>query len=184
MEDEVSFILESSEESMQSAVVHLEDHLSNLRAGKANPNMLNGVMVEYYGAQTPLNQVANVTAPDSQTLSVQPFDKSAIPEIEKGVHAANLGLNPMNNGDSIIITIPTLTEERRKDLVRKAKSEAEEAKVGVRNDRKSANNELKKLELSEDALKAAEDDVQKLTDKFTAKIDETLTHKEKEIMTV
>lgn len=184
MEDEVSLILDSTEESMNNAIEHLEEQLANIRAGKANPNMLNGVMVRYYGAQTPLNQVANVNTPDSQTLVVQPFDKSAIPEIEKGVHAANLGLNPMNNGDNIIISVPTLTEERRQELVKKVKSESEEAKVSVRNDRKTGNDQLKKCEISEDDLKRAEDKVQKLTDKHTAKIDDIFARKEKEILTV
>lgn len=147
--------------------------------------MLGSVMVEYYGSQTPLNQVANVNTPDARTLSIQPFEKSLIPEIEKGILQANLGFNPMNNGESVIINVPPLTEERRKQLVKQTKAEGEDAKVGVRNDRKAANQELKKLEeISEDQLKDAEGEVQELTDKFIARIDEILVVKEKEIMTV
>ncbi|APU68594.1 MAG: ribosome recycling factor [Bacteroidota bacterium] len=183
--DEVELILEEAQEGMEKAIAHLKKQLSNIRAGKANPGMLGSVMVEYYGSQTPLNQVANVNTPDARTLSIQPFEKSLIPEIEKGILQANLGFNPMNNGESVIINVPPLTEERRKQLVKQTKAEGEDAKVGVRNDRKAANQELKKLEeISEDQLKDAEGEVQELTDKFIARIDEILVVKEKEIMTV
>ena len=183
--DEVELILEEAQEGMEKAIAHLNKQLSNIRAGKANPGMLGSVMVEYYGSQTPLNQVANVNTPDARTLSIQPFEKSLIPEIEKGILQANLGFNPMNNGESVIINVPPLTEERRKQLVKQTKAEGEDAKVGVRNDRKAANQELKKLEeISEDQLKDAEGEVQELTDKFIARIDEILVVKEKEIMTV
>lgn len=142
--DEVELILEEAQEGMEKAIAHLKKQLSNIRAGKANPGMLGSVMVEYYGSQTPLNQVANVNTPDARTLSIQPFEKSLIPEIEKGILQANLGFNPMNNGESVIINVPPLTEERRKQLVKQTKAEGEDAKVGVRNDRKAANQELKK----------------------------------------
>ncbi|AVR45223.1 ribosome recycling factor [Christiangramia fulva] len=182
--EEVEFILEEAKEGMEKAISHLKKQLANIRAGKANPSMLGSVMVEYYGAQTPLNQVANVNTPDARTLSIQPYEKSLIPEIEKGIMQANLGFNPMNNGESVIINVPPLTEERRKQLTKQAKSEAEDAKVGVRNDRKQANQELKKLEISEDAKKDAETEVQELTDKYIERIDNILAQKEKEIMTV
>ncbi|MBP2832548.1 ribosome recycling factor [Aquimarina sp. U1-2] len=187
MNEEVNFILDSTKEAMQNAITHLEKKLLNIRAGKASPAMLGGVMVEYYGSPTPLNQVGNVTTPDARTITIQPFEKSLISEIEKGIQTANLGFNPMNNGESVIINVPPLTEERRRELVKQAKSEAEDAKVGVRNDRKSANNEIKKLEkegLSEDMAKNTEVDIQELTDSFIHKIDEMFTVKEKEIMTV
>ena len=146
--------------------------------------MLGSVKVDYYGSQTPLNQVANVNTPDARTISIQPFEKSLIQAIEKGIMQANLGFNPMNNGESVIINVPPLTEERRKELAKQAKSEAEEAKIGVRNDRKNANQEIKKLDISDDLKKIAEQDVQKLTDTFIEKIDNILAVKEKEIMTV
>ena len=184
MEDEIDFIIDSAKEGMEKAIGHLKKQLQNIRAGKANPSMLGGVMVEYYGAQTPLSQVANVNTPDARTLSIQPFEKNLIGEIEKGIMQANLGFNPMNNGESVIINVPPLTEERRKQLSKQAKAEAEDAKVGVRNDRKTANNELKKLDISEDLLKSAEADVQKLTDTYITRIDEILVNKEKEIMTI
>lgn len=182
--EEVEFILEEAKEGMENAISHLKKQLANIRAGKANPSMLGSVMVEYYGSMTPLNQVANVNTPDARTLSIQPFEKSLIQEIEKGIMQANLGFNPMNNGESVIINVPPLTEERRKQLSKQAKSEAEDAKVGVRNDRKQANQELKKLDISEDAKKDAEGEVQELTDKYIERIDNILAQKEKEIMTV
>jgi ribosome recycling factor len=184
MNDEIDFILDSTKEDMQKAIIHLEKQLVNIRAGKASPAMLGSVKVDYYGAQTPLNQVANVNTPDARTISIQPFEKSLIPAIEKGIMQANLGFNPMNNGDNVIINVPPLTEERRKELAKQAKAEAEEAKIGVRNDRKNANQELKKLDISEDLLKGAEADVQKLTDSYIERIDKILGVKEKEIMTV
>jgi len=183
--DEINFIIDSTDESMHNAILHLEKQLMKIRAGKANPNMVSSVMVEYYGSKTPLNQVGNVNTPDARTISIQPFEKSLIPEIEKGIQLANLGFNPMNNGESVIISVPPLTEERRRELAKQAKAEAEDAKVGVRNDRKSANNEIKKMEdASEDLKKNAEVDIQKLTDKYIDKIDDILAYKEKEIMTV
>lgn len=184
MDEEVDLILEEAKEGMERAIAHLKKQLSNIRAGKANPSMLGSVMVEYYGAQTPLNQVANVNTPDARTLSIQPYEKSMIQEIEKGIMQANLGFNPMNNGESVIINVPPLTEERRKQLTKQAKAEAEDAKVGVRNDRKQANQEIKKLDLSEDFQKDTEEEIQKLTDSYIERIDKILESKEKEIMTV
>tara|TARA_R110002072_G_scaffold260722_8_gene419266 strand:+ start:2572 stop:3126 length:555 start_codon:yes stop_codon:yes gene_type:complete len=184
MTEEIKFLLESTEESMLKALKFLEKQLMNIRAGKASPGMVGGVMVDYYGTPTPLSQVANINTPDGRTLSIQPWEKSMIPEIEKGILKANLGFNPMNNGDNIIINIPPLTEERRRELAKVAKSEAEDAKISIRNDRKVANSDAKDLELSEDLLKIVESDIQKLTDSYITRVDEILAVKEKEIMTV
>ncbi len=184
MEDEIQFILDSTEEAMKNALVHLEKKLVTIRAGKASPAMLSGVMVDYYGTPTPLNQVANVNTPDGMTLSIQPWEKALIPEIEKGIQIANLGFNPMNNGESVIINVPPLTEERRRELAKQAKAEAEDSKIGVRNDRKNANNDIKKLDISEDLKKNLEDDIQSMTDEHIKKIDAILAKKEAEIMKV
>lgn len=184
MEEEIKFVIDSTNEAMQDAITFLEKQLGNIRAGKANPRMLSSVKVDYYGSQTPLSQVGNVSASDSQTLTIRPFEKSLIPEIEKGIQSANLGFNPMNNGESVIISVPPLTEERRKELAKQAKSEAEEAKIGVRNERKTANNSLKKIEISEDLQHNTEETVQQLTDKYIKKIDNMLEVKEQEIMKV
>ena len=184
MEDEIQFILDSTEEAMKNALVHLEKKLVTIRAGKASPAMLSGVMVDYYGTPTPLNQVANVNTPDGMTLTIQPWEKAMIPEIEKGIQIANLGFNPMNNGESVIINVPPLTEERRRELAKQAKAEAEDSKIGVRNDRKNANNDIKKLDISEDLKKNLEDDIQNMTDEHIKKIDAILAKKEAEIMKV
>ena len=184
MED-ITFIIDTAKEARDKAVKHLEKEFLNIRAGKASPAMLGSVMVEYYGSQTPLSQVANVNTPDGRTISVQPWEKNMLQEIEKAIMNANLGFNPMNNGETIIINVPPLTEERRRDLAKQAKSEAEDAKIGVRNARKEANNDIKKLEdASEDLQKNAETDIQDLTDNYVKKIDQLLTVKEAEIMTV
>ena len=183
--EEINFILESTKEEMENAILHLEKQFVNIRAGKASPSMLGSVMVEYYGSLTPLQQVSNVNTPDGRTITVQPWEKSMLQEIERSIMAANLGFNPMNNGESIIINVPPLTEERRYQLAKQAKAESEDAKVGVRNHRKDANSNLKKIEnISEDALKNAELDVQDLTDEYINKIDQIFAVKEKEIMTV
>lgn len=182
--EELEFIFDSTQEAMDNAIKHLEKQLLNIRAGKASPAMLGSVRVDYYGSPTPLTQVANVNTPDARTLTIQPFEKSLIPAIEKGIMQANLGFNPMNNGENVIINIPPLTEERRKELAKQAKMEAEDAKIGVRNDRKNANNDIKKLDISEDAKKDAEEEIQIMTDKHIKKIDDILVVKEKEIMTV
>jgi len=184
MNEEVQFIIDSTREQMQGAIKHLEQVLTNIRAGKASPVMLKSVMVDYYGASTPLSQVANINTLDAHTITIQPWEKTLIPEIEKGILAANLGFNPMNNGESVIINVPILTEERRKELAKQAKSEAEDAKVSIRNDRKEANNELKNLDVSEDLLKNAEIDIQELTNKFSIMADEHYAIKEIEIMKV
>lgn len=184
MNEEIEFITDSSQEQMQHSIEHLGKEFRNIRAGKASPSMLGGVMVDYYGAQTPLTQVANINTPDARTISVQPWEKQLIPEIEKGILVANLGFNPMNNGESIIINVPVLTEERRKELSKIAKAAAEHAKVSVRNARKEANNEIKKIEISDDEKKIAEENIQNLTDRFIKKIDEAYAVKDAEIMKV
>lgn len=183
--EEIDFIIESTQEAMDNAIVHLEKQLTNIRAGKATPSMLGSVMVEYYGSQTPLSQVSNVNTPDGRTITVQPWEKNMLQEIERAIMAANIGFNPMNNGESIIINVPALTEERRRELAKQAKHEAEEAKIGVRNARKDANNHIKKVDdASEDRKANAEIDVQEMTDKHIKKIDEIFHIKENEIMTV
>jgi ribosome recycling factor len=185
MNEELKFVLDSAKEAMDNAVKHLEKEFVNIRAGKASPAMLGSVMVEYYGSQTPLSQVANVNTPDGRTITVQPWEKSMLQEIERAIMIANLGFNPMNNGESIIINVPALTEERRKELAKQAKAEAEDAKVGVRNARKDANNDIKKMDdVSEDLKGNAEIDIQEMTDNFVKKIDSLFVAKEKEIMTV
>ena len=185
MNEDIKFILDTAKEAMDAAIKHLEKEFVNIRAGKATPAMLGSVMVEYYGAQTPLTQVANVNTPDGRTITVQPWEKSMLQEIERGIMIANLGFNPMNNGETIIINVPPLTEERRKELSKQAKAEAEDAKVGVRNARKEANNDLKHLDdISEDQQKNAEIDIQDMTDSYVKKIDQIFEVKENEIMTV
>lgn len=184
MNEEIEFILESAKEAMEYAIKHLEKELVNIRAGKANPVMVSNVMVDYYGTQTPLNRVANVNTPDARTISIQPWEKSMLQEIERAIMVANLGFNPMNNGEMIIINVPPLTEERRRELVKQAKSEAEDAKVSVRNARQDANKEVKKLDVSEDLTSNTEVDIQELTNRFVKKVDTVLAAKEKEIMTV
>ena len=184
MNQEIIIISKTAKESMNLALKHLEKELLNIRAGKANPVMLNSVLVDYYGTPTPISQVANVNSPDARTLIIQPWEKSLLPEIEKGVLQSNLGFNPMNSGESIIINIPPLTEERRIELVKLAKGEAENAKIAVRNARKDANNEIKKTDSSEDLQKNAEIDIQELTNQFTRMIDDVLEVKEIEILTV
>ncbi len=182
--EEIKFIMDSTLEAMGNSLKHLEKALANIRAGKASPSMVSGVMVEYYGNPTPLNQVANVNTPDGMTISIQPWEKTLIPDIEKAIHMANLGFNPMNNGESVIINVPPLTEERRKELVKQAKAAAEDTKVGVRNDRQTANKEIKELDISEDHQKNLEIDIQEMTNDHIKKIEEMLGAKEKEIMTV
>jgi len=169
---------------MTNAVKHLERELLNIRAGKANPTMLSSVKLDYYGSTTPLSQIANISTPDAQTLSVQPWEKDKLQDIEKAIQIANLGFNPMNNGESIIISIPPLTEERRKELVKIAKSEIEDAKISIRNSRKDANNEIKKIEISNDHKAISEKEIQTLTDNYISKIDEIFSSKEKEILSI
>ena len=182
--EELDFIIEASIEQMDNSIKFLEKELLNIRAGKANPNMLSSVKVDYYGSLTPLNQIANVNTPDSQTLSIQPWEKDKLEDIEKAILVSNLGFNPMNNGESIIISIPPLTEERRKELVKVAKSEAENAKVSIRNTRKDANNEIRKSDVSDDMKSNYEIDIQEATDKYISRIDTIFSAKEKEILLV
>ena len=182
--EELDFIIESSKEMMDNSIIYLEKELVNIRAGKANPNMLSTVKVEYYGVLTPLNQIANINTPDSQTISIQPWEKDKLQDIEKSILNSNLGFNPMNNGESILINIPPLTEERRIELVKVAKSEVEKAKVSIRNPRKDANNEIRKSDFSEDLKSNYEQDIQDLTDKFISKVDSILAVKEKEILSL
>ena len=184
MNEEVTFVLDSTKESMDGTITHLEKALVKIRAGKASPVMLSTVMVEYYGSPTPLSQVANINTPDARTISVQPWEKSILQDVETAIMNANLGFNPMNNGEMVIINVPPLTEERRIQLVKQAKSEAEDAKVGIRNARQDANKELKKLDISEDLKSNGEVDVQDLTDTFIKKVDSILKVKEAEIMKV
>lgn len=187
MTEEVQMYLEDAKEKMESAIDHLEKELLKIRAGKANPSMLNGVMVDYYGSLTPLAQVANLSVPDPRTIAVQPWERKMISAIEKAIMNANLGLNPDNNGDLIRINIPPLTEERRNDLVKQSKTECEHAKISIRNARRDTNLELKKLVkegLSEDIEKDAEATVQKLTDSYVKKVEDLLVIKEKDIMTI
>ncbi|MFX0555505.1 ribosome recycling factor [Maribacter sp. CXY002] len=184
MNEEIEFVLDSAKENMDAAIAHLEREFVKIRAGKASPAMLSSVMVEYYGSLTPLSQVANINTPDGRTISVQPWEKNMLHEIEKAIMNSNLGFNPMNNGDFIIINVPPLTEERRIQLTKQAKAEAEHAKVGVRSARQEANKEIKDLDVSEDLQKNATADIQVLTDKYVKKIDDFLVVKEAEIMKV
>jgi ribosome recycling factor len=184
MNEDIKFIVDTAKEAMGAAIKHLEKQLVNIRAGKASPAMLGSVMVDYYGSQTPLSQVANVNTPDGRTITVQPWEKSMLQEIERGIMFANLGFNPMNNGETIIINVPPLTEERRRDLAKQAKSETEDAKVGIRNARKEANTDIKNSDVSEDLQKNGEIDIQSLTDSYVKRIDDILAFKDKEIMTV
>ena len=177
-------IIENAEFNMIAAISHLESELAKIRAGKANPIMLKGISVDYYGNLTPLNQVASVSTPNAQTISIQPWEKSIIDEIEKSIINSNLGFNPVNNGESILINIPPLTEERRIELTKFAKSESESAKVSIRNVRKDANNKIKALEISDDLKSNLEVDTQDLTDKYIKKVEEMFTSKEKDILTV
>lgn len=185
--EEIDFILDSTKESMEGSLSHLEKEFTNIRAGKANPAMIGSVFVDYYGSATPIAQVANVNVPDARTITIAPWEKNMLQPIEKAIMVANIGFNPMNNGDQIIINVPPLTEERRRDLVKQAKSEAEDAKIGIRNARQDANKEIKKLEkdgASEDLCKDAEEEVQQLTNAYVKKIDDLLALKEAEIMKV
>ncbi len=185
--EEIDFILESTEESMTGSIAHLEKEFTNIRAGKASPAMIGGVFVDYYGSATLISQVANINVPDARTITVSPWEKNMLHPIEKAIQNANIGFNPMNNGENIIISVPPLTEERRRDLVKQAKSEAEDAKIGIRNARQEANKEIKKLEkdgVSEDACKSAEEEVQVLTNSYIKKVDDLLAAKEAEIMKV
>lgn len=183
----LSEVLSSLKQQLEKNLSHTATEFTRIRAGKSSPGMLDGVLVEYYGAMTPLNQVANINTPDSRTIAIQPFDKTLIRPIETAIINSNLGFAPQNDGEFVRINIPALTEDRRKELVKLAKNETENSKVGIRNLRKEANERIKKLQkdgLSEDEAKVAEDTVQKQIDEFIRKTDELFTAKEKEILTV
>ena len=185
--EEVQLYTDDAIDNMEKALKHLTVELSKLRAGKANPTMLDGILVNYYGVPTPLQQVASINTPDPRTFIIQPWEKKVIDAIEKAIFAANIGITPSNNGEIVRLTVPQLTEERRKALVKQVKTEGENAKISIRNARREAIEEFKKLEkqgLPEDMRKDAEEDIQKLTDKYNKKVDEILVKKEAEIMTV
>lgn len=187
MNEEVEMLMEIVREKMDKSLIHLEKELSKIRAGKADPRMLDGIQVNYYGNNTPINQVSSINTPDPRTISIQPWEKAMLEVIEKAILAANIGLTPMNNGELIRINVPILTSERRRDLVKQVKNETENAKIVIRNYRREGNEEIKKLKkdgLSEDLAKDTEEEVQKLTDNYIKKIDDIYDKKEKEIMTI
>lgn len=183
--EELELIISSTRQEMDAAIKHLDHAFQKIRAGKASTSMVQDVMVEYYGGMTPLNQVANVSIPDAMTISIQPWDKSAIGAIEKAIIISNLGFAPSNNGENIILNVPALTEERRKELAKQAKAEAEGTKVTIRNARQEGMKDLKKLDgISEDVIKDTETKIQELTDKYVKLIDEHLKTKEADIMKI
>jgi ribosome recycling factor len=183
--DELQLYLDEAKDLMNKALIHVGNELTKIRAGKANPTMLDGIMVSYYGAMSPLNQVASMTTPDARTIFIKPWEKGLIHEIERSIMNANLGLNPQNDGQQVIINIPMLTEERRRQLVKQVGQECEHGKVSIRTIRKETNEELKKVKgVAEDDVKNAEDKVQKLTDEYISRIDALMKKKEVEIMTV
>jgi len=177
-------IIKITEEKMMLSIESLETKFTNVRAGRANPNMLDGVMVEYYGTPTPLKTLANISVPEARQLQIKPFDKSCLGNIEKAIFEANLGVTPNNNGEVVFIVIPPLTEDRRKELVKQVKALAEEAKIALRNIRQEANKDLEKLELPEDEEKKAEEKVQELINEYNKIIEEKLKEKEKDLMTI
>ena len=177
-------ILLETEMNMQNAIDNLEKRLANIRAGRANPSILDGVMVNYYGAPTPLKQLATISIPEARQLMIKPFDKSCLNLIEKGIHEANIGLAPNNNGDVIILNIPALTEQTRKDYVKQAKQIAEEGKIALRNVRQDANNDIKKSEETDDLKKSATEEVQELINKYNKVVEDKFKVKETELMTV
>jgi ribosome recycling factor len=187
MVEDCQFVYDVAKEGMSKAITHLEKEFQQIRAGKASPAVLDGVSIDYYGVNTPINQTANITSPDPRQIIVQPWDKSVIGLIEKAIMAANLGFNPKNEGEVLRIIVPAVTEERRRDLVKQAKVEAENSKVGIRNIRRTANDEAKKLEkegISEDDVKKLQEDIQKLTTDYIDKVDKVTEAKEKDIMTI
>jgi len=185
--EELEFYIEASQETMEGAIKHLNIELSKIRAGKASTAMLEGIMIDYYGMPTPLTGASSITTPDARTIAIKPFEKGIFGEIEKAIRNSNLGLNPMNDGELIRLSIPPLTEERRRDLVKRVKQEIEVAKINVRNARQDGNNSIKKLKgegVSEDDIKSSEDRIQKMTDGFISKIDAIFADKENDIMSV
>ena len=177
-------ILMTTEEKMENTISNLEKRLVNIRAGRANPAILDGINVSYYGVETPLKQLANISVPEARILQIKPFDKSALSNIEKAIYEANIGLTPNNNGEVIILNIPALTEETRREYVKQSKQIAQEAKIALRNIRQDANNDAKKLEITEDEVKATQDDIQELINKYNKIVDEKAKEKEIELMTV
>jgi ribosome recycling factor len=187
MAEDLNSIIEHAEESMEKAIAHLEVELVKVRAGKANPNLLDGLVVDYYGNPTPINQIGNISVADVRTLTIQPWEKNMLQPIERSIIAANIGITPQNDGNMIRLFMPPLTEERRKELVKKAQGEGEHSKVAIRSIRRDSMEHIKKLQkngLSEDVCKDAEKQIQELTDKFISLVDKHLATKEKEIMTV
>lgn len=187
MQDQVDKIISTCEDSMKKAIGHLESELAKIRAGKANPQILDGIVVDYYGSHVPINQVGNVSILDARTLNIQPWEKNMLQPIERAIIAANIGINPQNDGVNIRLFLPPLTEERRKELVKKSHAEGETSKVGVRSGRRDAIEAIKKLQkdgLSEDAAKDIEETIQQMTDKYTAVVEKHLASKEKEIMAI
>ena len=180
----MEFDIIETELKMDKAIENLESRLTTIRAGRANPSMLNGIMVECYGCQNPINSLANISVVDARQLFIKPFDKSTIKDIEKAIFEANLGLTPTNNGEVVILTVPELTEDKRREYVKQAKTVGEEAKIALRNIRQDANNLIKKLELPEDEEKANLEDVQELINKYNAKVDEVMKNKENELMEI
>ena len=177
-------ILLETESRMEATIDSLDKRLLNIRAGRANPAILDGVVVNYYGVDTPLKQLANISIPEARQLSIKPFDKGALGAIEKGIYEANIGLTPNNNGEIIILNIPALTEETRRDYVKQAKAIAEDAKIALRNIRQESNNDVKKLEIPEDDIKYATDEIQELINKYNKIVDEKLAVKEKELLSI
>jgi len=185
--EDVALTLELAEDAMQKAINHLEAELTKIRAGKANPQMLDGIVVDYYGSPTPINQIGNISIMDARTISIQPWEKNMLQPIERAIIASNIGINPQNDGNLIRLFLPPLTEERRRDLVKKSHGEGEHAKVAIRNIRRDAIESIKKAQkngLSEDATKDAENDIQELTDRYISLVDKHLSSKEKDIMAV
>jgi ribosome recycling factor len=187
MSDELNIITELAQEGMEKAISHLETELVKVRAGKANPNLVDGIVVDYYGTPTPINQVGNISVADARTLTIQPWEKNMLQPIERAIIAANIGINPQNDGNMIRLFMPPLTEERRRELVKRAHGEGEHSKVAIRSIRRDAMEQVKKLQkngLSEDICKDAETNIQEMTDRYIAVVDKHLVTKEKEIMTV
>lgn len=187
MEEEMQLYLDDAREKMEKAVKHLKDELLRVRAGKATPNILDGIVVDYYGVKSPLSQVSNINTPDAKTIAIQPWEKGMIEPIEKAIMAANIGLTPANNGEIIRINIPALTEERRRTLVKQIKNMGENTKVSIRNTRRETNEEIKRMQkegLAEDLAKDAEIEVQEMTNNYSKMVDEVVAAKEKDIMTI
>lgn len=176
--------MDNTELKFKKAIESLESRLLNIRAGRANPAMLNGIMASYYGTPTPIQSLANITVPEARSLMIKPFDKGALKDIERAINEANMGITPVNNGEVITLTVPELTEEKRRDYVKQAKSICEEARVALRNIRQDANNEIKKMEMPEDQEKSSLEDIQELVNTYNKKIDEIFKSKEAELMRV